>query len=106
MDQERVVFVRCKLSRGNTSADRIFRIDAPGGGDLYGSAPLHYCYTPARTRLKPTEATTNNETEGMVVGVQIREVPGGLTRVHMPNGDIYEVSESLVDSVEAASVPK
>lgn len=105
MEKDRVVLVKCKLSRGLVESQRIFRIDAPGGGSLYGSADLRYCFMPQRQKLQPHMASTDQEEDGLVLGILVEsKEEESLVRVQLPNGDVYEINEDLVDAASESAV--
>jgi hypothetical protein len=95
MQNEKVVFVKCQLSRGGFPSECVFHLASPNGGCFAGIAPLHYCYDAARKPLR-TELRSGQKIERLVAGVEIKRDPGQSVRVYLPDGELYEVSEDLV----------
>jgi len=98
---ERVVFVKCRLSRGSFPTEAAFRLEAPFGGEYLGAVPLHYCYTPDRANIPPGKLS-ESEIEGRVVALVVGASPdaGNVIRVQLPDGDVYEVSRDEIESSE------
>ncbi|MGH7174333.1 MAG: hypothetical protein ACRELG_29045 [Gemmataceae bacterium] len=101
MNKIHVVYVKCTLSAGAFPSECIFRFPAPTGGVYDGVAPLHYCFDENRKRLT-SELPSDQEQEGSVAGIEISRA-GGVSRVELPNGELYEVSEPFIIRVEAAT---
>jgi hypothetical protein len=97
VNQERVVFVKCKLSAGSFPTERIFKIEMPNDGELYGTAPLNYCYTTQHKPLAEKDAATKNEVAGRVAGIRLAPPHDGKARVYLPNGEVYEIQEDQIE---------
>ncbi len=95
MERDTVVFVRCGFIRGGFPGERIFIIRFPEGGELRGVAPVQYCYGNDRKPLgdKPP---AGKEIKGQVVGVFLGRRDDDLARVHLPDGEIYEVENDQI----------
>ena len=52
MDRERVVFVRCELSRSAFPNEAVFQIGSQSADGVSGVAQLHYCYSHELTPLR------------------------------------------------------
>jgi hypothetical protein len=101
MERERVVLVKCRLSRGGFPSECVFRVTEPGNGPLTGTAPLHYCYDANHNRLQ-AEIAANQEIEGAVAGVEIEPRKPGDVRVYLPDGEVYVVNPNLIITVGAS----
>ncbi len=95
---EQVVFVKCRLSRGSVPTQCLFRVTTIAG-DFHGVAPLHYCYSPDRKQLDK-ELPRGKEVEGLAAGIAWDRPYGGIVRVELPDGELYDVSDELVSPVE------
>jgi len=91
MNRERVVFVPCVFLRGAFPHERIFVIRLRDGWEYRGVAPVAYCLTPDKRPLGDVPAA-GSEVKGLVVGIQISS-EGGLARVQLPDGELYELPE-------------
>jgi hypothetical protein len=99
METGKVVFVRCAFHRGGFPSERVFVFRFEGGAELRGVAPVQYCYTRDREPLGD-EPTADGEVDGLVMGVVIGR-KGGFFRVHLPDGDIYELGGDQIEPVRA-----
>jgi hypothetical protein len=91
--QERVALVRCRLSKGGFPTERIFEVQAPGGGSFLGAAPVEYCYGSDRTPQR-AEIPRGEKIDGYIAGVTIGAgEQDGTVRVHLPDGDLYDLGE-------------
>lgn len=99
MDQ--VVFAKCRLSRGAFPTEAAFRIPGPFGGEYLGSAPIHHCYTREGARLA-TEIPADKEIDGLLIGLVVgpSSADGNITRVHLPDGELYQLSRDALESFE------
>jgi hypothetical protein len=98
MAREKVVFVRCSFLRGGFPTERVFVIRFANGAELRGVAPVHYCYTKDREPLGD-QPPKGGEVDGLVVGIAIKRLDGDTVRVHLPDGDIYELGDAHIVSV-------
>jgi hypothetical protein len=101
MDREKVVFVRCSLSRGGFPSECVFRVSVFDGGVLSGVAPVHYCYKTDGNRVQDQDLQ-DGEIDGLVAGLQINQEARILSVVYMPDGELYKVSEDLVSPVRTS----
>jgi hypothetical protein len=99
METGKVVVVPCALLRGGFPSERVFVIRFEGGTELRGVAPVQYCYTRDREPIGGGP-TADGEVDGFVVGVVIGE-KDGIFRVHLPDGDIYELGGDHIESMRA-----
>lgn len=98
----RVVFVKCLLSRGVFPAEAAFRVAAPGGGEYLGAVHLGYCYTRGRKAVSP--AHLDRPLDGLVVGLTITPISDdGVTRVHLPDGELYDLSRDAFEPARGAN---
>jgi hypothetical protein len=94
MSREKVIFVKCLLSRGSVPTQCLFRVHTVSG-PLHGIAPLHYCYTEDRQRFD-IAPLTEREIEGLLVGIECGRSSSDTVRVELPDGELYDVSEDLI----------
>lgn len=99
MAREQVVFVKCSLARAAFPSQCLFRVELSDGGKLAGVAPIHYCYDADRKPLE-AEIEAGKENSGLVAGLKIGQGKGDSIRVYLPDGEVYEVSKSIVDPVK------
>ncbi len=88
----KVVFVRCAFLRGNFPNDRFFVIRSEVGTELEGTASVDFCYTRDKTPLGDAPPA-GQEVDGLVVGIVVGELQDGTLRLHLPDGEIYELDE-------------
>lgn len=98
MEKERVVYVKCVLTPGNFSKECFFRI-AMNVGEFVGIAPIHYCLQANREKLVTQPI---GEQDGFVVGVQIGRTSDGTPRIHLPDGQIYDLTDEHFDLPEGS----
>lgn len=94
----RVVFVRCSFRRGGFPGERVFVIRTAGEGTSWrGVAPVQYCLTPD---LRPLGDGPDPgvEMDGRVAGLALTSASGGPVRVYLPDSEVYEIDECLIDS--------
>ncbi len=96
MSQEKVVFVRCTFQRGGFPNELVFILRGEGGAELAGVAQMQYCRDRQRRPLKEVPPSSQG-IEGLVMGVLIGRHQDGTARVHLPDGDIYEIGDDLFE---------
>ena len=100
---KKVVQVRCRLSRGGFANEGIFAIASPEGGEFVGTAPLHYCRDSHRNKFAHE---LREEVNGFVIGVVIGTTQDGRPRVYLPDSEVYDLSDDVLEIVEDSnSVP-
>jgi hypothetical protein len=90
------VYVRCQLSRGGFSSERVFRLTAAGGEEFVGSAPLPYCQTAGGKPLTPEQPPEGVRMHGRVAARVIRRDSDGSAWLSFPDGSVAQVWEELV----------
>jgi hypothetical protein len=98
------VLVRCRVFRSAFPSERIFVIRARDGSEWRGMAPLvQYCTSQDGGPLgdKPTPA---DGIEGFIMGIVIGHLADGTARVHLPDGEVYELGEDLIVRVRERDV--
>jgi hypothetical protein len=94
MQNENVVFVKCKLGRGGFPTERMFFIDSPRGGVYTGVAPARYCYTADKSPLD-VEPARGQKVDGYLMGITLgNDEP---VRVYLPDNNIYEIDSALLE---------
>jgi hypothetical protein len=90
------VLVRCRFFRSAFPSERIFVIRALDGSEWRGMAPLvQYCTNQDGGPLG-NEPTPADGIEGFIMGIVIGYLADGTARVHLPDGEVYELSEDLI----------
>ena len=86
MPAEGVVFVRCWFSRGGFPSERVFHVDAPGGGQFGGDGPDGIL---RREKRDPSAGrdTPRARLEGLVAGSD-REGENGTVRGYLPGDEV------------------
>src|SRR5437868_3254185 len=87
MDYGEMVLLRCWLTRGGFSGERVFRLIQADSADEYvGAAPVDYCFHLDRTSIGPDEPRKGHPIEGLVTG---RVIENGEDRVlvAVPDGE-------------------
>jgi hypothetical protein len=105
MDMERIVLVRCRFIRGGFPSERIFLVRGRNGGELRGVAPVQYCYTSSGKQLGD-EPAEGKELSGFVVGLEIQRSDDKISRVYLPDGDVYDLGTDQVELVAIKSAEK
>jgi hypothetical protein len=95
MVKEEVVLVKCWFSRGGFPTEAVFHLETPGG-EFTGAAPAEYCLDDKKEALRG-EISRGEKVGGFVVGVRLGEQSAEkMARVHLPDGEIYDLPESLL----------
>jgi hypothetical protein len=90
------VLVRCRVFGSAFPSERIFVIRARDGSEWRGVAPLpEYCTSQDGGPLG-NEPTPTDGIEGYVMGFMIGHRADGTARVHLPDGEVYELGEDLI----------
>jgi hypothetical protein len=81
--------VKCRVSRGGFSSERVFRVRLANGAEHVGAAPVDYFLTEQGERLSPDEpGQRGTQVAGWLVGRLVREEPGGNALVSVPSGEV------------------
>jgi hypothetical protein len=103
MDKGTVVFIPCVFKRGGFPSESVFIIHTQGGGELEGVADVRYCYLDDGSPLGD-EPPEGREINGRLIGLVVRTLPDGAVRVHLPDGEVYDLDRNkIVPAREAAS---
>jgi hypothetical protein len=103
MDKGTVVFIPCAFKRGGFPTERVFLIGARGDGRLSSLADVRYCFRHDGSPLGD-EPPEGEEIEGRLLGVVVRMREDGSVRVHLPDGEVYDLDRTeVVPAREAAS---
>ena len=102
MDKGTVVFIPCAFKRGGFPSERLFIIRARGGGELSGVADVQYC---SRHDGSPVgdEPPEGEEIEGRLLGLVVRPPGDASVRVHLPDGEVYDLDRAIVVPARAAN---
>jgi hypothetical protein len=108
MSTNDLVYVRCQLSRGGFSSERVFRLASLREEEFVGSAPLKYCQTATGEPLDADQPPEGSRLPGRVAARIIRKDGEGGVWLSFPDGSIAQVREGSVIArrpVGAANVP-
>ena len=104
MTSNRRVFVQCRFTRGGFGHERVFWIPTPDGqGEYRGLAYIAYCYRSNRKPLSPDEPPPGESINGLIIGRWISESDDGIVTIQVPDGELCEVSSSIIQ--EGKDVP-
>jgi hypothetical protein len=110
MPESDLVFIRCQLSRGGFSSERVFRLDLgkddQGKGKVFlGSAPVQYCQTEAGKPLKPDEPPPGKRIPGQVAARIVRENQDQTVWLSFPDGSVTQVPVPLLVTPKIGKTP-
>ena len=95
MDKGTVVFIPCTFKRGGFPDERVFIIRALGGGEFRGVADVRYCLRHDGSPLG-NEPVEGREIPGKLLGLVIRPLHDGAVRVHLPDGEVYDLDSDEI----------
>jgi hypothetical protein len=82
--------IRCKISRGGFSGERVFTITA-NGVDHSGVGSRFYMWKEDRTPVDEGEPPIGQEIDGLVAA-RVLDIDGTTATVTIPDGDVIEIS--------------
>jgi hypothetical protein len=94
MDKGSVVFIPCTFKRGGFPSERVFIIPTQGG-ELVGAADVQYCFRRDSSPLGD-EPPEGQEIEGRLLGLVVRELTDTTVRVHLPDGEVYDLDRTTI----------
>jgi hypothetical protein len=94
MDKGTVVFIPCMFKRGGFPSERVFIIHARGG-ELVGVADAQYCFH-RDGRPLGDEPPEGQEIAGRLLGLVVRMLTDTAVRVHLPDGEVYDLDRTLI----------
>lgn len=105
LDMPAEVLVKCSLTRGGFSGERVFRFIGRAG-EYTGVAPVHYCHALDRTPLTENQPLSGQKINGLVAARVVREDQSGAVLLWLPDGGVVWADQGLiVPTEEAADVP-
>jgi hypothetical protein len=109
MTRIKPIALRCKISRGGFSGERVVHVVGPDGKEYKGLAPTHYCWTEDGQRLGLEEPAAGNSIDGLVAAQRLVDLPGNQVVVTTPDGEVFVVSSDIMvprpEPEPAANVP-
>src|SRR5438034_7247352 len=92
MTPESLVAVRCRISRGGFSSERVFRVTVANGEEYIGAAPVDYFFDESKGPLPPEQPRERGSSvPGFVAGRVIEREPNGICVVSVPSGEVLRV---------------
>ncbi len=85
-----LVAVRCRISRGGFSSERVFRVTVAGGVEHVGAAPVEYFFDEQQRRLPPDQPPRGVTLQGFVAA-RVVEQTNGTILVSVPSGEVLRV---------------
>ena len=96
MESGELVLLRCRITRGGFSGERVFRLmQADPVEEYVGAAPVDYCFHLDRRPIGIEEPGKGQPIEGLVTG-RIIENGGSLVRVLFPDGETVLMTTSQI----------
>jgi hypothetical protein len=102
MHRNSLVALRCRITRGGFSSERVFRLTLADGAEHVGAAPVDYFFTEAKAPLpkdQPAERATS--IPGYLAARVLSNGPQEAFLVSLPSGDVLRVNASEVSSYPA-----
>jgi hypothetical protein len=84
------IAVKCRISRGGFSGERIIKVDLIDGSEHVGLAPTHYCWGAEGKPLGQDDPPIGDSTDGIVAAQELGRSAGGV-RVTTPDGEVFAV---------------
>ena len=97
----RKVHVRCKFGRGGFAHERVFWIDAPGGGSYRGLAYIDYCHSTDGSPLSGGEPPIGQLCQGLVVAKIIDEPSSAPCTIQVPDGELCDIDPSIIEEIKS-----
>lgn len=85
------VAVRCRISAGGFSSERIFRVTLANGVEYIGAAPVEYFFDESQKRLSFDQPTRGTVLVGLVAARPVDREPNGVHFVSVPSGDVIGI---------------
>jgi hypothetical protein len=102
MDKGTVVFIPCVFERGGFPSERVFIIRPQSGSELRGVADVRYCYHSDRSPLD-YDPPEGREIVGCLLGIVLRSLEDGTVRVHLPDGEVYDLDRTNIEQAREAT---
>jgi len=94
MDSDSLILVRCLISRGGFSSEKVFRVKLADGTEHIGAAPARYYFTVAGQPMAPDQPPQRlDQVEGFLTGRIIAE-EGDDILVSVPLGEVLRVKKT------------
>lgn len=91
------VFLKCQISLGAFSGERVFEVTQVSGEMYIGLSPLHYCYNSDGNMLRPSEPSQGVSLDGKLAARRI-SVETDAARVAIPDGRAISVPSNLIST--------
>jgi hypothetical protein len=99
-----MVAVRCAISRGAFSSERVFRVQMAEGGEYVGVGPVQYFFTDQKEPLSADQPAQRGERiPGHVAAYLLRNGNQELLKVYVPSGDVLDVKAAEVSNYPSGS---
>jgi hypothetical protein len=90
-----LVAVRCRISRGGFSSERVFRVLVDGGVEHVGAAPVEYFFDEQQRRLSSDQPQRGVTLLGFVAA-RVVEQTNGAVFVSAPSGEVLRVGAAEI----------
>jgi hypothetical protein len=99
-----MVAVRCAISRGGFSSERVFRVRLADGGEYVGVGPVPYFFTDQKEPLSADQPAQRGERiPGHVAAYILGNGTQEALTVYVPSGDVLVVKAAEVSNYPSGS---
>jgi hypothetical protein len=103
------VAIRCQISRGGFSGERVVRLRCVDGTQKKGLAPTNYCWNANQIPLGENEPANGQTMEGYVAARELEQPAPNQVMIEIPDGEVMIVpKESIIprpSAEKSAHVP-
>jgi hypothetical protein len=93
--------LRCKISRGAFSSQRVFKLQLANGDEYVGIGPSHYFYNDKLQRLPKNEPAEEVSIDGFVAARILSEDDQPKVLINIPSGDFITILQSELENLPA-----
>jgi hypothetical protein len=95
MSKTTAVALKCNLSKGIFSTERIFEMRLANGETFTGLSPVHFCWNDKGDLLRPGEGE-GEAIPGFIAARVVEELEGDQVAVEVPSGDVLAVRKAQI----------
>ncbi len=96
MPNGKEIALRCRISPGGFSGERIADVPLGEGGNRRVLAPRQYCWAPDGRPLRPEEPAPHTAMDGLIAARLLETIQGERAIVTTPDGEVFVVSKSII----------